>query len=150
MLTACVPEHDESQESNPNSNITDPSDIQSNTELRDPELGSDPELESNLDSNHMGADSSFDANTSTKTDYSNFQVEMYVEEFPWLCYNVLKNGCKSKNCELFPAIGSRNATHKFGKDVVKSLTDHPRWLFVTMTCKIQKTSNCLKRVRRYV
>ena len=41
-------------------------------------------LESDLDSNHMGTDSSFDASTSTKIDYRNFRVEPYAEEFPWL------------------------------------------------------------------
>ena len=113
----------ESHKSDPNSDITDPSNIESDTELRDSELESDPELESYLDANHMGADSSFDANTSTKIDQ-----EEYVEEFPWLYYNVLEKGFKCKSFKLFPAIGSRNATHKFGKDAVKSLTDHPRHL----------------------
>ena len=51
-----------------------------------------------------------------------------MEEFPWLFYSVLEKGYKFKNCELFPAIRSGNATHKFGKDAVKSLTDHPRRL----------------------
>ena len=76
----------------------------------------------------MGADSSFDASTSTKTDYRNFRVKPYVEEFPWLYYNVLEMGYKYKNCKLFPVIGSRNVTHKFRKDAVKSLTNHPRRL----------------------
>ena len=76
----------------------------------------------------MGADSSFDASTSTKIYYRNFRLEPHVEEFPWLHYNVLEKGYKCKNCELFPAIRSRNAKHKFGNDAVKSLTEHPRWL----------------------
>ena len=128
MVISSVPEHDESHESDPNSDITDPSDIESDAELRDPEPESNPELESNLGSNNMAADSSFDASTSTKIDYRNFQLEPYVEEFPWLYYNVLEKGYKYKNCKLFPAIGSGNATHKFGKDAVKSVTDHPRRL----------------------
>ena len=37
----------------------------------------------------MGTDSSFDASTS---DYTNFRLEPYVEEFPWLYYNVLEKG----------------------------------------------------------
>ena len=86
MLISSIPEHDESHKSNPNSNITDPSNIESDTELRN------PELESDLDSNHTGADSSFDASTSTKTDFRNFQVKPHVEEFPWLYYNVLEMG----------------------------------------------------------
>ena len=68
MLISSVPEHDESHESDPNFDITDPSDIESDTELRDLEFESNPRLESDLDSNHMGADSSFDASTSTKID----------------------------------------------------------------------------------
>ena len=68
MLISSVPEHDESHESDPNLVITDPSDIESDTELRDLEFESNPGLESDLDSNHMGADSSFDASTSTKID----------------------------------------------------------------------------------
>ena len=76
----------------------------------------------------MDAASSFDASASTKIDYRNFRVEPYVEEFPWLYYNVFGKGCKCKNCELFPGIGSRKATHKFGKDAAKSPTDHPRQL----------------------
>ena len=119
MLVSTVLEHDESHESDPNSDITDSSKIESDAELRD------PELESDLDSNHMGADSSFDASTSTKTDYRNFRQEPYVEEFPWLFYSVLEKRYKWKNCELFPAIRSGNASHKFGKDAVKSLTNHP-------------------------
>ena len=129
MLISSVSEHNESHESDPNFDITDPSDIESDTELlRDPKLESNPELESDLGSNNMGADSSFDASTSTKIGYRNFQLEPYVEEFPWLYYNVLEKGYKYKNCKLFPAIGSGNATRKFGKDPVKSLTDHPRGL----------------------
>ena len=76
----------------------------------------------------MGADSSFDASTSTKIDCRNFWLEPYVEEFPWLYYNVLEKGYTFKNHKLFLANGSRNATHKSGEDAVKSLTDHPRWL----------------------
>ena len=125
MLVSSVLEHDESREIGPNSDITDSSKIESDTELRDPELDRDPELESDLDSNHMGADSSFDASTSTKIDYRNFRQEPYVEEFPWLFYSVLEKRYKWKNCELFPAIRSGNASHKFGKDAVKSLTNHP-------------------------
>ena len=37
----------------------------------------------------------------------------------------MEKGYKCKSCKLFPAIRSGNATHIFGKDVVKSLTDHP-------------------------
>ena len=125
MLVSSVLEHDESFEIDPNSNTTDSSEIESDTEPRDPELDRDPELESDLDSNHMGTDSSFDASTSTKIDYRNFRQEPYVEEFPWLFYSVLQKRYKCKNCELFPAIRSGNATHKFGKDAVKSLTNHP-------------------------
>ena len=84
MLVSSVPEHDESLESDPNSDITDPSNIESDTELRD------PELESDLDYNHMGADSFFDVSSSTKIDYRNFRLEPYVEEFPWLYDNVLE------------------------------------------------------------
>ena len=84
MLISNVPEHDESLESDPNSDITDPSNIESDTELRD------PELESDLDSNHMGADSFFDVSSSTKIDYRNFRLEPYAEELPWLYYNVLE------------------------------------------------------------
>ena len=76
----------------------------------------------------MGADSSFDASASAKIDCRNVRLEPYVEEFPWLYYNVLVKRYKCKDCELFPAIGSGNATHKFGKDTVKSLTNHPRRL----------------------
>ena len=72
-----------------NSNIPAPSDIESDTKLRDPELEINPELESHLNSNHMGTDSSFDASTS---DYTNLRLEPYVEEFPWLYYNVLEKG----------------------------------------------------------
>ena len=97
MLISSVPEHDESHKSDPNSDITDFSEIESDTQLRDPELESDTELESDLDSNHMGADSSFDASTSTKIDYRNFRMEPSVEEFPWLFYSVLEKGYKSKN-----------------------------------------------------
>ena len=122
MLVSSVPEHDESLESDPNSDITDPSNIESDTELRD------PELESDLDTNHMGADSFFDVSSSTKIDYRNFRLEPCVEEFPWLYYNVLEKGYKCKNCELFPAVSSGNAAHKFGSEAVKSLTNHPRRL----------------------
>ena len=104
MLISSVPEHDESHESDQNSDITDPGETESDTELRDKEFESDPELESDLDSNHMGADSSFDASTSTKIDYRNFQLEPYVKEFPWLFYSVLENAFNCKNCKLFPAI----------------------------------------------
>ena len=128
MLISSVPEHDESHESDPNFDIADPSDIESDTELRDLEFESNPGLESDLDSNHMGADSSFDASTSTKIVWRNFRLEPYLEEFPWLCYNVLEKGYKCKNCELSPAIGGGNATHRFETDAVKSLTDHPRRL----------------------
>ena len=38
LLISSVPEHDESYESDPNSDITDPGEIESHTELRDPEL----------------------------------------------------------------------------------------------------------------
>ena len=78
MLISTIPEHDEALESDPNSDITDPSDIESDTELRD------PELESDLHSNYMGADSFFDVSSSTKIDYRNFRLEPYVEEIPWL------------------------------------------------------------------
>ena len=124
MLISSIPEQDELHERDPNSDITDPTDIKSDTKLRDPELESDSELESNLDSNHMGTDSSFDASTSTKIDYRNFRLE----EFPWLYYNVLEKGYKCKNGDLFSKIRSLNATHKFEKDAVKSLTNHHRQL----------------------
>ena len=97
MLISSIPEQDESHERDPNSDITDPTDIKSDTKLRDPELESNSELESNLDSNNMGTDSSFDASTSTKIDYRNFRLE----EFPWLYYNVLEKGYKCKNGDLF-------------------------------------------------
>ena len=76
----------------------------------------------------MRADSYFDVSSSTKIDYRNFRLEPYVEEFPWIYCNVLEKGYKCKNCKLFPAIGSGNTTHKFGNDVVESLTNHPRRL----------------------
>ena len=50
---------------------------------------------------------------------------MYVREYPWLYYNPVEKGYKCKYCELFPAAGSGNSKHKFGKETVKSLTDHP-------------------------
>ena len=97
----------------------------------------------------MGADSFFDVSSSTKIDYRNFRLEPYVEEFPWIYYNVLEKGYKCKNCKLFPAIGSGNATHKFGNDVVKSLTNHPRRLSQRHE-EAKKTSKCRKTVRRYI
>ena len=146
MLTFSASD-DESNRNHVNSDVTNLSDNESDSKLEsdhelesDQELESDPEhksdqeteseegLESDPKANCISADSSFDGNTSTKIDYRNFRLEPYVEEFPWLYYNVLEKGYKCKNCELFPVVGSGNAAHKFGSEAVKSLTDHPRRL----------------------
>ena len=145
MLTFSASD-DESNRNHVNSDVTYLSDNESDSKLEsdhelesDQELESDPEpesdqetesegLESDPKANCISADSSFDGNTSTKIDYRNFRLEPYVEEFPWLYNNVLEKGYKCKNCELFPAVGSGNAAHKFGSEAVKSLIDHPRRL----------------------
>ena len=140
MLTFSVSD-DESNRNHVNSDVTNLSDNESHSKLEsDQELEVDPEhksdqeteseegLESDPKANCISADSSFDGNTSTKIDYRNFRLEPYVEEFPWLYYNVLEKGYKCKNCELFPAVGSGNAAHKFGSEAIESLTNHPRRL----------------------
>ena len=156
MLTFSASD-DESNRNHVNSDVTNLSDNESDSKLEsdhelesDQELESDPEhksdqeteseegLESDPKANCISADSSFDGNTSTKIDYRNFRLEPYVEEFPWLYYNVLEKGYKCKNCELFPAVGSGNAAHKFGSEAHR-----PSKTLATTTRGIQKTSKCL-------
>ena len=121
MLTFSASD-DESNRNHVNSDVTNLSDNESDSKLEsdhelesDQELESDPEhksdqetesegLESDPKANCISADSSFDGNTSTKFDYGNFRLEPFVEEFPWLYYNVLEKGYKCNNCELFPVV----------------------------------------------
>ena len=122
MLTFSASD-DESNRNHVNSDVTNLSNNESDSKLesdheleREQETESEEGLESDPKANCISADSSFDGNTSTKIDYRNFRLEPYVEEFPWLYYNVLEKGYKCKNCELFQAVGSGNAAHKFGNE----------------------------------
>ena len=75
--------------------------------------------------------------------YRNFKFEMYVREYPWLYYNPVEKGYKCKYCELFPAVGSSNLKHKFGKEAVKSLTDHLHHFLESHKCS-SKHQNSVK------
>ena len=61
-------------------------------------------------------------------DYRVFKLEKYVQDFPWLYYNVIEAGYKCKFCKMFPSVigTGGNAASKFSREAVKSLTDHQR------------------------
>ena len=85
-----------------------------------------------------------EVNGSAKNiDYRNFKFEMYVREYPWLYYNPVEKEYKCKYGELFPAVGSGNSKHKFGKEAVKSLTDHPHRFLESHKCS-SKQQNSVK------
>lgn len=79
-------------------------------------------------------------------DYSIFKLEKYIWDFPWLYYNVIEAGYKSKFCEMFPlVIGTGgNAASKFSREAVKSSTDHPRW-FLSSQHTSSKHANAIKQ-----
>ena len=78
--------------------------------------------------------------------YRNFKIEMYVWEYPWLYYNPVEKVYKCKYCELFPVVGSGNSKHKFGKEAVKSQTDHPLRFLESHKCS-SKHQNSVKEYK---
>ena len=61
-------------------------------------------------------------------DYCMFKVEKYVQDYPWLYFNVIDAGYKCKICEMLPPLSSTGGKERseFANEAVKSLTDHPR------------------------
>ena len=61
-------------------------------------------------------------------DYQMFKLEKYVRDCPWLYFNVIDAGYKSKICEMFPPLSSTGGKTrlKFANEAVKSLMDHPQ------------------------